>query len=151
MIACEQTKIMKVWTCTNAIYCTLRAWKLHKMQNLYCTMDVCVWTLAFLKVSIRVYVLCMEHIACHLGTNTPLRDAIESICTYSNLYNFGLLWAKHIAIWDSGNSVTMSFRNLHVHHMDPYGSYKFAIYIAYRRSTDHILEVRGFLRILKKF
>ena len=47
-----------------------------KIQKLYCTMAVCVWTLAFLKVSIRVYVLCMEHIACHLCHFTPLRNAL---------------------------------------------------------------------------
>ena len=45
-----------------------------------CIFAVCALTLAFLKVSIRVYGVCMEHIACHLGHFTPLRHALESVC-----------------------------------------------------------------------
>ena len=32
MIAWEQSKIMKKWPLTNALYCRLRAWQLHRMQ-----------------------------------------------------------------------------------------------------------------------
>ena len=67
------------------------------MQNLYCAMAVCVWTLVFLKVSIRVYALCMEHIACHLGHFTPLRVATDSICTWSLYYFFRRLCVHCIA------------------------------------------------------
>ena len=132
--ACEQTKNIKNRTCTNAIYCTLRARKLHKMQNLKCVLAVCALTLAFLKVSMRVYALCIEHIACHLGNFTPLRVATYSICTWS-LYCFFRRQCVHCnAPWDSGNSATMSFRNLHVYHGDSYGSHRICIYIAPRRS-----------------
>ena len=116
--ACGQTKIIKNRTCTNAIYCTLRAWKLHKMRNLKCILLVCALTLAFLKVSMGVYALCMEHIACHLGHFTPLRDALQSICQMSKSDFFRRLWVQYNAPWDPGNSATISFRNLHVYHGD---------------------------------
>ena len=83
MIAREQTKLMKKILLINALYCSLRAWKLHRMQLLKCIFAVCALTLAFLKVSIRVCRVCMEHIACHLGHFTPLRNAIQSICQRS--------------------------------------------------------------------
>ena len=41
-------------------------------------------TLVFLKVSIRrVGRVCMEHIACHLGLFTFLRNLLQSICQRS--------------------------------------------------------------------
>ena len=98
-------------------------------------MDVCALTLAFLKVSMRVYGVCMEHIACHLGHFTPLRVATYSICTWSLYYFFRRLCAHYIAPWDSGNSATMSFRNLNVYHGDSYGSHRISIYTAHRRSA----------------
>ena len=106
--------------------------------SLKCILWVCAFALAFLKVSIRVCGVCMEHIACHLGHFTPLRNAIQSICQRSKYCFFQRLCVQYIAPWDSGNSATMSFRNLHVHHMDPYGSHKISIYIAYRRRMSYI-------------
>ena len=134
MVTWEQMKFMKIRTCTNAIYYTLRAWKLHNMQNSKCILSVCALTLAFFKVSMRVYGVCMEPIACHLGHFTPLRHTLQSICTNSIFHNFGLLCVQYIAPWDSGNSATMSFRNLHVYHGDSYGSHILSIYTAHRRS-----------------
>ena len=130
-------KFMKIRTCTNAIYCTLRARKLHKMQILKCILAVCALTLAFLKVSIRVCGVCMEHVACQLGHSTPLRNAPQSICQRSTYYFFRRLCVQYIAPWDPGNSATMSFRNLHVYHGDSYGSHRISIYTAHRRSTSH--------------
>ena len=118
MIAWEQTKIMKKWPLTNALYCRPRAWKLDRMRILKCIFSVCALTLAFLKVSLRVYGVCMEHIACHLGHFTPLRDALQSICQRSKYDFFRRLCVQYIAPWDPGNSATMSFRNLHVYHGD---------------------------------
>ena len=55
----------------------------------------------------------MEHVACHLGNSRPLRNAIQSICARSLYFFFRRLCVQCIAPWDFGNSVTMSFRNLH--------------------------------------
>ena len=108
------------------------------MRILKCILLVCALTLAFLKVSMRVYGVCMEHIACHLGHFTPLRHTLQSICTNSIFHNFGLLCVQYIAPWDSGNSATMSFRNLHVYHGGSYGSHRIAIYTAHRRSFGSV-------------
>ena len=118
MVAWEQTKILKTWPLTNALYCRLRARKLHRLQIFKCILAICAATLAFLKVSMRVCGVCMEHIACHLGHFTPLRNALQSICQRSNYDFFRRLWVQYIAPWDPGNSATMSFRNLHVYHGD---------------------------------
>ena len=118
IVAWEQTKILKKWPLTNAFYCSLRAWTLHRMQILKCILAVCTLTLAFLKVSIRVCGVCMEHIACHLGHFTPLRNATQSICQRSKSVLFQRPCVQYIAPWDPGNSATMSFRNLHVYHGD---------------------------------
>ena len=100
-----------------------------------CIFAVCALTLAFLKVSIRVCGVCMEHVACPFGHFTPLRNAIQSICQRSKSYVFLRLCVQYIAPWDSGNSATMSFRNLHVYYGGSYGSHNIAIYIGHRRST----------------
>ena len=118
MVAWEQTKFLKKWPLTNALYCRLRARKLHRLQFLKCILAICAATLAFLKVAMRVCGVCMEHIACHLGHFTPLRDALQSICQRSKYYFFRRLCVQYIAPWDPGNSATMSFRNLHVYHGD---------------------------------
>ena len=134
MIAWEQTKHLKKWPLTNELYCRLRAWQLHRMQISKCILAVCTLTLAFLKVSIRVCGVCMEHIACHLAHFTPLRNARQSICQRSILQFVGLLSVQYIAPWDFGNSATMSLRNLHVHYGGSYVSHNIAIYTAHRRS-----------------
>ena len=120
MVAWEQTNILKKWSLTNALYCRLRARKLHRLQISKCILAICAATLAFLKVAMRVCGVCMEHIACHLGHFTPLRDALQSICQRSKYYFFRRLCVQYtsIAPWDPGNSATMSFRNLHVYHGD---------------------------------
>ena len=115
VIAWEQTKSMQKWPLTNALYCSHRAWKLHRMRILKCIFSVCALTLAFLKVSMRVRGVCMEHIACHLGHFTPLRDALQSICQRSTYYFFRRLWVQYVAPWDFGNPATMSLRSLHVY------------------------------------
>ena len=130
----SRPKLFKKWMCTNAIYCTLRAWTLHNMRILKCILLVCALTVAFLKVSMRVYGVCMEHFACHLGHFTPLRHTLQSICTNSIFHNFGLLCVQYIAPWDSGNSATMSFKNLHVYHGETYRSHRISTYNAHRRS-----------------
>ena len=106
------------------------------MRNLKCILLVCALTLAFLKVSMRVCGVCMEHIACHLGHFTPLRDALQSICQRSTDFFVRQLWVQYIAPWDFGNSATMSLRNLHVYHGGSYGSHRISIYTAHRRSLD---------------
>ena len=118
MVAWEQTKILKKWLLTNALYCRLRARKLHRLQISKCIPAVCALTSAFLKVSMRVRRVCMEHIACHLGHFTSLRDALQSICQRSKSDFVRRLCIQYIAPWDSGNSATMSFRNMHVYHGD---------------------------------
>ena len=138
MVAWEQTKILKTWPLTNALYCSLRAWHVHRMHISKCIFAVCALTLAFLKVSIRVCGVCMEHIACHLGHFTPLRNALQSICQRSKYYVFRRLCVQYIAPWDSGNSATMSLRNLHVYYGGSYVPHNIAIYIqpvAHRRSS----------------
>ena len=118
MVAWEQTKIIKKWPLTNALYCTLRAWKIHRLQFSKCIPAEYALTLAFLKVLIRIYGVCMEHVACHLGNFTSFRNAMQSICTRSLYCFFRRLCEGSMAPWDSGNSATMSFRNLHVYHGD---------------------------------
>ena len=108
--------------------------KITRNAKFKCILAVCIWTLAFLKVSIRVYGVCMEHIECHLGHFTPVRNTIHSICARSLYCVFRRLCVRCIAPWDSGNSATMSFRNLHVYHGDSYGSHRISIYTAHRRS-----------------
>ena len=115
--------------------------KITQNSNFNCIFAVCALTLAFLKVSIRVCGVCMEHIACHLGHFTPLRNAIQSICQRSFFQFVGLLCVQYIAPWDSGNSATMSLRNLHVHYGGSYVPHNIAIYIAHRRNM--IYEGRG--------
>ena len=134
---------MKQWPLTNALYCKLRAWKLHRMQISKCIFAVCALTLAFHKVSVRVCGVCMEHIACHLGHFTPLRDALQSICQRSKYDFFRCLWVQYNAPWDPGNSATMSFRNLHVYHGDSYGSHRISIHTAHRRRLPNFQHFPG--------
>ena len=134
MVARGQTKILKKMTSDKRyVYCSFRARKLHRLQILKCILVACAATLAFLKVAMRVCGVCMEHIACHLGHFTPLRDALQSICQRSEYYFLRCLCVQYIAPWDPGNSATMSFRNLHVYHGDPQGSHRISIYTAHRR------------------
>ena len=123
------------------------------MPRIRCILALCIWTLAFLKVSIRVYGVRMEHVACHLlvGNFTTLRNAIQSICTRSLYFCFWRLCVRCVASWDSGNSANMSFRNLDVYHGDSYGSHRISIYTAHRRSIYKYIYKRKNISGIMRF
>ena len=143
MIAWEQTKSMKKWPLTNALYCSLRAWNMT--QNVIFKMYLCCLCIDFsvsqsIDKSMRcvygTYCMSLRSFYTPQGRITVQLSKVKIIC-------FRRLCVRYIAPWDSGNSATMSFRNLHVYHGDSYGSHRISIYTAHRRSI-YIYIYKGF-------
>ena len=68
-----------------------------------------------------------------LGSFYTTQEGITVHLPKVNILFFQRLPVQYIAPWDSGNSATMSFRNLHVYYGDSYGSHRISIYTAHRR------------------
>ena len=94
----------------------------NRMQIFKCVLAVCALTLAFLKVSIRVCCVCMEHIACHWSHCTPPQKRVT--VHLSEVYIICFSAAVCTISGDYGDS---------------YGSHRISIYIAQRRSITSLI------------